>query len=87
MAAKKSAGVKNPERRNGKAWKKSKDKPAKVRTGERLIRNLEIQFARDERRYANIYKAAQAKAEREEKAVRQSVSTVVDGQSIYSTAS
>ena len=58
-------GVKNPDRRNGKAFKKKlvdlKGRLAK-RTPERLIKDHEIRVAREKRRAENIAKAAALKA-------------------------
>jgi hypothetical protein len=46
MMAQKNSSVKNPERRCGKAWKKNKDKPIKVRTPERQAKDAAIRLAR-----------------------------------------
>lgn len=68
----KLSGGKNPERRNGKAWKKGADGVSaapekrvvkrKSKTLKRLRKDLEIQSARDNRRTVNIVAARLRKA-------------------------
>jgi hypothetical protein len=63
---KSSGGTKNPERRNGKAWKKPKT--PKVKSHERELKDFAIRMERERRKQKNIARreaeaAAQAEIE------------------------
>lgn len=63
---KKSASTgRNSDRRNGKAWKKDKFKPAKAKTPERQLKDAMVREARHRRKEANIaVRAEKARAEK-----------------------
>lgn len=69
-----SSKVRNPDRPNGKAWKKKDpNKPQRWPTPERERKNFEIAMRREEKRKAGMarHRAELAAAEEEEKAERQ----------------
>jgi len=73
---KKVAGVRNPDRRNGKAWKQGKPPEARIprkkpRTVERMRKDEEIRAYRERRRQIQIASAAQRRAEQEAELNRQ----------------
>jgi hypothetical protein len=62
-------GGRNPDRRNGKAWKK-KRAPQPAPTADRIQRDREIKEAREARREAGMERHRQELAERAEAAAR-----------------
>lgn len=74
MAKSQKKGVntgRNPDRRNGKAWKKNAGDKARVRTPERQLKDAQIKAARQNRMLANIERReAEAAAAAELEAMR-----------------
>lgn len=65
QSKKTSSGTRNPDRPNGKAWKKNKNKPKRVRTPERQEKDFMIRMAREKRRQEGMARhAAEKEAER-----------------------
>jgi len=62
QSKKTSSGTRNPDRPNGKAWKKNKFKPKRVRTPERQEKDLMIRMAREKRRQEGMARHAAEKA-------------------------
>ena len=60
-----SSAGRNPDRRNGKAWKKPK-KPANAPTPERVMRNYEVLTRRQRTKEANIARREAARLAAEE---------------------
>ena len=63
QSKKKDKGTRNPERRNGKAWKKDKGQPKAVtKTPERAEKDAVIRAQRELRRQANVSRRAAERA-------------------------
>lgn len=65
-----ATGGRNPDRRNGKAWKKNKNKIKPARTADRAYRDMEILREREARREAGMERHRQKLEERAEAAAQ-----------------
>ena len=75
----KHTGDRNPQRTNGKAWKKSKYKPAKVRTPERQAKDEEIRRQRLFKNASAVDKAKIKKIVPEKTLLSQYISYIDEG--------